>query len=108
MTAESEPRNWKQCLKEGDLQGFLLRILLFVTYVSTWFSLFIAVVFFAFAIWAVFVADPNVMAPGSLNRDSPTSEKLGGIMIMVLFVVFTVLWLFSIRWLRHWSSRPRS
>jgi len=55
----------------------------------------------ALGVWAAFIADPSMMSPGSLNRDSPTAEKVADIGFGALLVAFGVAWLFLVRYLRR-------
>jgi lysylphosphatidylglycerol synthetase-like protein (DUF2156 family) len=108
MSEQSKSPKWRQCLEEGDLPGCLGRIILDIGYVFMYFWLACAVVIVAFTIWAAYIADPSVMSPDSLNRDSPTTEKIAHIVSTVFLVAFGVLWLFLVRFLRRRLYGSRS
>jgi hypothetical protein len=102
MAAESKPPKWMRRLEEGDLWGCFLDI----AHVFMYFWIAGTVFTAAFVIWAACMADPSVMDPDSLNRDSPAIEKAVHIGFVVFLVAFGVLWLFLIRFLRRRSDGP--
>jgi hypothetical protein len=76
-----------------------------VGYVFTYVWVAFAVIGLGMCTWALFVADPALMAPGSLNRNSSTAEKVAATGFAVFLVAFGVGWLFLTRYLRRRSRR---
>ena len=103
--SENRDPNWWQRLLEGDLRGCLARIILDVGYVFMYAWVALAVILLGISTWALFVADPAIMAPGSLNRNSSTAEKVAATGFMVLLVALGVGGIFLIRHLRRGSRR---
>jgi hypothetical protein len=106
LDSENEPRKQTQCVEEGDFPGCLGRIILDVGYVFTYLWTVLALIGLAISGWAAFIADPSVTSPGSLNRDSPTGEKVAHIGFAALLVVLGVAWVLLVRHLRR-RTKPR-
>lgn len=97
----NQPQKWRQCLEEGDLEGCLGRVILDVGYVFMFFWIAIAVILLVTGVWVAFIADPSITAPGSLNRDSSTAEKVAYLGFCAFLMAFGVVWLFVLRRLRR-------
>jgi hypothetical protein len=84
------------------------RFIVVVGYVFTYVWLAVATGIATSCVWAAYIADPAVMAPGSLNRDSPTADKVAQIGFAVFLVAFGVVWFLLTRALRRRLKAARS